>query len=123
MVSSDDYLELGKNPEVSLKLLNMNEEVVFSCMLVKKSSFGIDSKLVYMLTNERVCILNKKHKIEKMIAIADVLGMTKSSTKDHSSFVMHLVNAPDYKSKCVVNDLENGGGKMINQLFALTAYA
>jgi len=55
------------------------------------------------LTTEKLCNV-KKNEFQRVIKIANVRGVTKSTTKDNWEFVVHVRDEYDYRFICQVRD-------------------
>lgn len=97
-----DHLNL-RYENVIMSNLKEGETVVFSCKLTKFNRFGMRQDRFLLLTTDKLANV-KKTEFQRSIKIPNILGVTKSTSKDNFEFVVHVRDEYDYRFMCNVRD-------------------
>ena len=76
-----------------------DEKVIFSCIVKKKNTMGIQVDRILLLTNVNLYNLEKKLsdkvKINRCISLKNIQGFTKCKDSGNLSFIVHIINEYD----------------------------
>ena len=97
-VIGNDYLDF-KNIDAIVKALDENEQIVFTCEVMKQNRFFMWQKRNLMLTTRRLCNLDGIT-LKRSIEIQKIKAITKSINAGSIEFIAHVEDEYDYRFNC-----------------------
>lgn len=101
--SFPDHIKFKGNADIC-KMLDDNEDIVFSCKLQKRNKWGFNQERQMMLTTKRLYNIADCSKMQRKILVSSVSAISRSTVDGNLEFVVHVKDEYDYQFESADRD-------------------